>query len=530
MNELDRFIGVKSQGLQAWSERISYFFLVIMIAFAPHSIAISQGGWGGAMLFWLVSLAIGLISGRSLTFRATFLLVPLVALFAWTALSAFLSYAPDISIGKLNAASLFTVFVLIVNMVKTRRSVALVACLLCFSFSIAAVWTPLERVIGRGLEVVGVERDGALAKAGAIEGDTLLEVNGRKVSEPADLLSEIEREGRARIRFYRPDFYEYFEVKKADLADAGAPEEKLGFSSWKRSRNWRSAGFLGHYATFAELTQLIGSLFFGLLAAALYAFLSEPRNNFAKVKQSVEHRQNSVNFRAIILLGAGAAFVLVAMLLTVTRASQAALLFSGLLIGSLTFGRKVAIALLILAIPAGAIGVAFMQRSRNVTLIDQQDNSTTWRQTVFREGLELWTESPRNFLVGVGMDSIKRYAGEWGLFDNGRLPMGHFHSTPLQLAVERGLPALLIWIWILLRFWRKVFASIRENSNRRWIEKGVLLGSFGGVMGFALSGLVHYNLGDSEVALVFYVLVGISSLIVEHKWEEFERSPQPIPN
>ena len=34
---------------------------------------------------------------------------------------------------------------------------------------------------------------------------------------------------------------------------------------------------------------------------------------------------------------------------------------------------------------------------------------------------------------GVGMDSIKRYAKDWRLFDDGKLPTGHFHSTPLQL-------------------------------------------------------------------------------------------------
>ena len=38
---------------------------------------------------------------------------------------------------------------------------------------------------------------------------------------------------------------------------------------------------------------------------------------------------------------------------------------------------------------------------------------------------------------------------EWNLYDNQGQPMGHFHSTPLQLLVERGLPALLLWLWVL---------------------------------------------------------------------------------
>ena len=41
------------------------------------------------------------------------------------------------------------------------------------------------------------------------------------------------------------------------------------------------------------------------------------------------------------------------------------------------------------------------------------------------------------------------------------------------------------------------------------LETGILLGCLGALIGFFTSGLVHYNLGDGEVALVFYLLMGI---------------------
>ena len=106
------------------------------------------------------------------------------------------------------------------------------------------------------------------------------------------------------------------------------------------------------------------------------------------------------------------------------------------------------------------------------------------------------------------MDSIKRYASEWHLFDDGRLPTGHFHSTPLNLVVERGLPALILWLSVLgiyaRTLWRNLKSKIQNPKSR-----GVLLGCLGGMIGFFVSGFVHYNLGDQEVAMMFFLLMGL---------------------
>src|SRR5262249_26205193 len=83
------------------------------------------------------------------------------------------------------------------------------------------------------------------------------------------------------------------------------------------------------------------------------------------------------------------------------------------------------------------------------------------------------------------------------------------HSTPLQLAFDRGLPALFFWLWIVGAF---LFAAARAervasdggDTNRY----GLLLGIFGAVTGFLVSSLVNYNFGDAEVALLFWFLMG----------------------
>jgi O-antigen ligase len=116
------------------------------------------------------------------------------------------------------------------------------------------------------------------------------------------------------------------------------------------------------------------------------------------------------------------------------------------------------------------------------------------------------------------MDSTKRYWRGWGLFDGGRLPVGHMHSTVLQIALERGLPALFAWLALLFFYARMLFKLLWRQNNHmlEWDERGVLLGAAGGLVGFVSSGMVHYNLGDSEVAMVFYLIMGLT-LVLERE-------------
>jgi O-antigen ligase len=111
------------------------------------------------------------------------------------------------------------------------------------------------------------------------------------------------------------------------------------------------------------------------------------------------------------------------------------------------------------------------------------------------------------------MDSLKRHWREWGLFDGGRLPLGHLHSNLLQIALERGLPALILWLAFLFVYARTLWRLLRRGERLQWIERGVLLGALGGLAGFFTSGLVHYNWGDSEVVMVLYLMMGLSLAI-----------------
>ena len=205
-----------------------------------------------------------------------------------------------------------------------------------------------------------------------------------------------------------------------------------------------------------------------------------------------------------------------ALLLTVTRASWLGCLVSTLIVLLLGVRRRALILMGVLAVPLILAGLFILQQKRNVAFIDQTDQSTTWRETVWREGVNLLVSKPRHLLVGVGMDSIKGHWRAWGMFDNGRIPWGHMHSNLLQIALERGVPALVLWLAFLFIYARSLWRSLRKGSQLEWMERGILLAALGGLVGFFTSGLVHYNWGDSEVVMVLYMIMGLALAIHRH--------------
>jgi hypothetical protein len=518
LEKLDDFADIKSENAFAkFLERTAFVFMILMFVFAPHSIAGTQIAWLTGMFAWLVRQ---FIKPRPKLVRRTSLDIALWIFFAWSVISSIFSYDPPTSLDKLRNVALFLIFYYIVNVLRSKRAVIFMASTLILSAMVSVIWTPIERVFGRGVEIVGVRANSPFAKALLMDGDTLLKANGKKIKTPDDLLAEIQSNETTDVFFYRPDFYLTVKVKRADLLSGNSSLEQLGIGDWKRSRNWRSTGFYSHYVTFAEVLQLIASLAFGLFIASLGARFS--RQKQMKPEESTNYGTAASRSFAPLILAFCVGAMTLALLLTVTRASQIGFLISAFSIVFFGASRKFLLILVAVVLPVALVGVYFQQQSRQVGYFDSKDESTRDRETFYRKGFDLWTKSPRNFLLGVGMDSTKRFVNEWNLFDNQGKPMGHFHSTPLQLLVERGLPGLLLWLWVLWVYGRTLTRHLRfqtlnentaiENSKppRDWRETGIVLGSLGGLIGFFTSGLVHFNLGDAEVVMVFFMLMGLS--------------------
>lgn len=510
LEQFDDLAAVGNAGAAArWFERLSFFFILLLAIAAPHSFQLSQIAYLAAAVFVILRLTVG----PSSAFRFTWLDACLLGFFLWTVITALVSYAPEVSIPRLRLVGIFSVFYIASAAIRSFRAVYFLVCVLLLSSAVNVFWTPVERIFGRGVEIEAMRMDGLLAKSGFEPGDVLLAVDGKKINSPQDLSRAVNENETVTVKYQNLEFYYDEVLTRANLTQNDLTDPDLGITKWKRSRNWRAAGFYGHYASYADSLLLIGSLLLGIFVAVFFW------NGGSG---------SSRKFTSLPVYIVGIAGFAVSLVLTATRAHQFAALVSGFVIVLLGAARKWLVTFILIAIPVAIVGGLVLQNTRKVNYLDTEDTGNRWRQTIYREGLELWTKSPRNFIFGVGMDSVNVRSKEWGLYGEGTLPRGNFHSMALQVAVERGLPGLLLWMSIMLCYIGTLFRAVRSETGARVekrtgniipdyssvLNRGIWLGCIGGSIGVCISGLVHYNFAEREVIVLFYFLMALSVKLI----------------
>src|SRR6476660_6833494 len=86
----------------------------------------------------------------------------LLGFFILSGLSALFSYEPMVSIGKLRAASLFTIVYLFAQNIPSRRILRLLALTLVASCFINVIYTVGQRVIGRSVKIQSLKVESPL--------------------------------------------------------------------------------------------------------------------------------------------------------------------------------------------------------------------------------------------------------------------------------------------------------------------------------------------------------------------------------
>lgn len=166
------------------------------------------------------------------------------------------------------------------------------------------------------------------------------------------------------------------------------------------------------------------------------------------------------------------------------------------------------LALAVVVLLTLSFGGISVWRTRATGALELRDDSASLRAQVARVvARRVWLHP----VFGHGMDAMHLHWNEWGFPGHDML---HAHSTPLQLAFDRGLPALLFWLWLMYVFWktaRRAEAMWRETDDAG--AHGLALGIAGALAGFLASSLVNYNFGDSEVALLVWWLLGTTARV-----------------
>ena len=239
----------------------------------------------------------------------------------------------------------------------------------------------------------------------------------------------------------------------------------------------RIRGFMGHWMTFSGLLMILNVL---LLSHLLF---------------SNEHPKWF--YPAFLILSA-------ALLLSLTRNAWLGFLAAAVALISMRRVRWV------IAIPA-VVGIIFLASllvfpttvgSRMSNLFNPAETSNRDRLQMLQSGWQIIKDFP---LTGVGCGMIPqvypRYRAPDSVFRNNQ----HLHNNVLQVAAENGIFALAAWLWLIAKVIFDLIHWKRNVMNAE--EKFMIHGTIGIVISLFVAGMFEYNFGDSEIRMLFFVLI-----------------------
>ncbi|QQS48848.1 MAG: O-antigen ligase family protein [Acidobacteriota bacterium] len=483
---LEKYAAVKVEATGARRlNALAVFFLMLFAVVVPHSVAAAHISLGLSFLAWLFR---DLWTGRP-RFGKTTIDLPLALFCLLTILSSLLSVEPSTSIPKLKTLLLFGGIYLISTNLNRRGAPALIF-LLMISSLVSVGFSLTEKAWGRGMVITEIEPSSPLRASGVQAGDVIWMVGRRRVFSVAAATQA--------IRGYRPG--EKINVEALHSGDpipvelTATPEllaraNPLGIGAEGRTRQFRVAGFSRQFLTYAEQMQILALLAWG----GLLTFLRFSSRRWA----------HSWIYALTLIF----TLFSLALILTASRAVIAsfvmAVVLTSISLGSIG-GRMAVLIGLIVALSLTGIGIYTISTSRGQESINFRDDSASRRIAYMQSGLRVIPKRP---LLGVGMDSHKLHWSEWGFPGD---YITHTHSTPIQIAMDRGLLTLIAWAWLIIAMMVAAWFCWREARKRAdLLGESLGLGTLAALTGFSISSMANYNFGDAEVMMMLLTLVGL---------------------
>jgi O-antigen ligase len=237
----------------------------------------------------------------------------------------------------------------------------------------------------------------------------------------------------------------------------------------------RPQGTLGHWMTYSGLLMLV----IGVAIARVI---------FGKSDRT---------WAALVLPALG-----VAVALTFTRSAWVGGCAAVALLFSLKDFRLFALLPILAAI---FIAVAPGQITRRYqSMFNLNDPTVRDRYTMLRIGERMVRTYP---LTGVGPNMVQRLYVSYRGSDSLVGPDGvthinpHLHNDFVQIAAERGLPALALWLWFIVALMRDLWKRFQAG------QRELAATAMAAVMALLTAGLFEYNFGDSEVLMLFLTIV-----------------------
>jgi molybdopterin-binding protein len=143
-------------------------------------------------------------------------------------------------------------------------------------------------------------------------------------------------------------------------------------------------------------------------------------------------------------------------------------------------------------------------------------DSNAFRKVVWRTGLAMIRRHP---LLGLGPQQVGKHFDEYVPADIERpLPdgyYGHLHSIYIHYAAERGIPTMLMLVWMLIQMLVDFGRGLGALPPGRSVRRFLLAGAIAAVLAVAVEGVVELNLGDSEVLTMFLTIAACGYLALD---------------
>lgn len=136
---------------------------------------------------------------------------------------------------------------------------------------------------------------------------------------------------------------------------------------------------------------------------------------------------------------------------------------------------------------------------RIMSVFDLRDPSSRDRVAMLQTGAAMIKDHP---LTGVGPNMVERVYAQYRDPDGVQKTNPHLHNVPVQIAAERGLPALAAWLAFVVLLGAGVFHVFRAGRHRV-----LAAGALAAIASMLAAGMFEYNFGDSEFLMLFLVIV-----------------------
>ena len=143
------------------------------------------------------------------------------------------------------------------------------------------------------------------------------------------------------------------------------------------------------------------------------------------------------------------------------------------------------------------------------SIFNLKDPTNHDRLVMLKEGVHMVKDHP---VLGLGPNMVQQFYAQYREPDAVNATNPHLHNVPLQIAAERGLPALAVWLWFTAGLIVALWKMVRDHQ-----QKLLAVTALAAVVAMLGAGMFEYNFGDSEFLMLFLILVTLPFAAAKQK-------------